>query len=126
MKRGMAYKYLDNISRERFSMDELDYERALLVPQGLDAATTRKALEALRLAISAIAESEFDAVHVGRAILSVARELEVETEPFAVAFCVAVTGRRKMAKLSEAMQALGKQGVLRRIEQAVGKLSVVA
>ena len=106
---------------EPFFVEELSYDPALLVPKGLDRELTRKALSEALGRLSAL--PDFDPPTLEAAMRALAEELGLKAGSLFMAIRVAVTGRTVTPPLFESMAILGRDRVLRRLEQAVSLLA---
>jgi glutamyl-tRNA synthetase len=103
-----------------FFLDRLDYDPALLVPKGLDAAQTRAALATalgrLRDAVAFTAET-LEAV-----LRPLAEALGLKTGQLFGTLRVATTGRTVAPPLFQTMEVLGRARSLARVEDALDRL----
>jgi hypothetical protein len=108
------------------SSDKLVYERALLVSGGMDGTSARKALQSVREVLSAVALEVFDAGNLSRVINAQIEASQVSSDALIGTLGVAVTGGTEPVDIYLAMEALGKERALRRLEHAIQELMVVA
>ena len=106
---------------EPFFVEELSYDPALLVPKGLDRELTRRALAEALGRLSAL--PDFDAATLETAMRALAEELGLKAGTLFMSIRVAVTGRTVTPPLFESMAILGRERVLRRLEQAISLLA---
>jgi glutamyl/glutaminyl-tRNA synthetase len=107
-------------------IEKLAYERATLVPKGMDGASTRKALQAVYVALSAVPTDAFDAGNLADVVASRIEESGIAANALLSTLRVAITGSLQPADIYEAMELLGKEGTTRRLEHAIQELMVVA
>ena len=104
-----------------FFVDELaPYDPAELIPQKGDAALARRVLEK---ALQVLPATEFTHDPLDAALRGAAAELGVKAGPMFQPIRVAVCGRKNAPPLFETMVVLGRDVCLKRIEEAVAKLS---
>ncbi len=104
-----------------FFEDELKpYDPAELIPQKGDAAMALKALETAR---RLLAETEFTHQALEAALRGAAESLGIKTGQMFQPVRVAVCGRKNAPPLFETLEVLGRSTCLKRIDQAIGKLS---
>ena len=104
-----------------FFVEQLpDYDPALLIPQKLDAATTRRLLEEARQVLAEVTPFTHDSLE--RALRARAEALGVKAGQFFGPIRVAVCGRNVAPPLFGTLEVLGRERVLSRIAQALGKL----
>ncbi len=106
---------------EPFFVEELSYDPALLIPKGLDREATRKALAQALNRLAAL--PDFEVPTLEAALRALAEELGLKAGTLFMAVRVAVTGRPVTPPLFESMAILGRERVLRRLEQAVRLLA---
>ncbi len=104
-----------------FLVDDLEYETDDLVPKGMDRTATTAALEATTEALKPL--SSFDAQTLEGVLRPLAEELQLKTRELFGAVRVAVTGSSAAPPLFDTLAAVGRDRVLRRLKQAVGRLS---
>lgn len=103
-----------------FLVDQLPpYDPAELIPQKGDAAM---ALKVLTRAREVLANVEFRHDPLDQALRAAAQELGVKAGQMFQPIRVAVCGRKNAPPLFETLEVLGKETVLERIGQAIGKL----
>jgi glutamyl-tRNA synthetase len=104
-----------------FFVDQLPpYDPAELIPQKGDAAMAKKALEKARTVLPNV---EFRHDPLDQALRAAAQELGLKAGQMFQPIRVAVCGRKNAPPLFETLEVLGKETTLRRIEQALAKLS---
>ena len=104
-----------------FFVDHLPpYDPAELIPQKGDAAMAKNALEKAQAALPAV---EFKHDPLDQALRAAAQELGLKAGQMFQPIRVAVCGRKNAPPLFETLEVLGKETTLRRIEQALAKLS---
>ncbi|MCS7207814.1 MAG: glutamate--tRNA ligase [Dehalococcoidia bacterium] len=103
-----------------FFLDEVDYDPALLVPKGMDTATTLRTLEAVQEALQRV--SVWDAPHLEGVLRPLCEALGLATGQVFGMVRVATTGRTAAPPLFQTMEVLGKERTLRRLERAQRKL----
>jgi glutamyl-tRNA synthetase len=104
-----------------FFVDQLPpYDPAELIPQKGDAAMAKKVLEKAQ---ALLPDVEFKHDPLDQALRAAAQELGVKAGQMFQPIRVAVCGRKNAPPLFETLDVLGKETTLRRIEQALGKLS---
>jgi glutamyl-tRNA synthetase len=104
-----------------FFVDQLPpYDPAELVPQKGDAAMAKKALEKTQTVLPNV---EFKHDPLDQALRAAAQELGLKAGQMFQPIRVAVCGRKNAPPLFETLEFLGKETTLRRIEQALAKLS---
>lgn len=108
------------------SVDKLPYERAQLVPRDVDSTTTRKALQAVRQALSDVPPDLFEAANLSQIIASATEELDVSLDALLLTLRVAITGSTDLMDVYKVMTSLGKVRTIKRLEHAIQKLMVVA
>jgi len=104
-----------------FLVDDLEYETDSLVPRGMDRTATRAALEATDDALKPL--SSFDAQTLEGVLRSLTEDLHLKTRELFGAVRVAVTGSSAAPPLFDTLAAVGRERVLRRLEQAAERLS---
>jgi glutamyl-tRNA synthetase len=104
-----------------FFVDQLPpYDPAELIPQKGDAAMAKKALEKAQAILPNV---EFRHDPLDQALRAAAQELGLKAGQMFQPIRVAVCGRKNAPPLFETLEVLGKETTLRRIEQALGKLT---
>ena len=104
-----------------FFVDQLPpYDPAELIPQKGDAAMAKKALEKAQAILPNV---EFRHDPLDQALRAAAQELGLKAGQMFQPIRVAVCGRKNAPPLFETLQVLGKETTLRRIEQALGKVT---
>jgi glutamyl-tRNA synthetase len=104
-----------------FFLDQLPpYDPAELIPQKGDAAMAKKALEKAQAILPNV---EFRHDPLDQALRAAAQELGLKAGQMFQPIRVAVCGRKNAPPLFETLEVLGKETTLRRIEQALGKLT---
>jgi len=104
-----------------FFVDQLPpYDPAELIPQKGDAAMAKKALEKAQAVLPNV---EFRHDPLDQALRAAAQELGLKAGQMFQPIRVAVCGRKNAPPLFETLEVLGKETTLRRIEQALAKLS---
>jgi glutamyl-tRNA synthetase len=104
-----------------FFIDQLPpYDPAELIPQKGDAAMAKKALEKGQAVLPNV---EFKHDPLDKALRAAAQDLGLKAGQMFQPIRVAVCGRKNAPPLFETLQVLGKETTLRRIEQALGKLT---
>src|SRR2546423_1346498 len=108
------------------STDKLVYERALLVPRGMDGTSARKALQSAREVLSGVAPDAFNAGNLRKVMNAQIEASRVSPDALFRTLGVAMTGSTEPVDIYQAMEALGKERTLRRLEYAIQQLMVVA
>jgi len=104
-----------------FYTDRADYQPSLLVPKGLDAATTASLLAD---AEATVRESpSFEHAELESALRALASERSVKTGQLFMSLRVASTFSNVSPPLFETMEALGRERVLRRLKEARARLA---
>jgi glutamyl-tRNA synthetase len=106
---------------EFFFGDGVVYDPALLVPKKSSRENALAVLDGAAAAIAAletVSEATLDA-----AVSGVVKDLALDRGPAFMTLRVAITGRTAAPGLFETMNALGREKVLDRVAQAIGKLS---
>jgi glutamyl-tRNA synthetase len=104
-----------------FFVDELPpYDVAELIPQRGDAAM---ALRVLQKAAAVLGKTEFKHDSLDQSLRSAAQELGIKAGQMFQPIRVAVCGRKNAPPLFETLEVLGKDTTLKRIHEAVDKLS---
>jgi glutamyl-tRNA synthetase len=104
-----------------FFVDQLPpYDPAELIPQKGDPAMAKKALEKAQAILSNV---EFRHDPLDQALRAAAQELGLKAGQMFQPIRVAVCGRKNAPPLFETLQVLGKETTLRRIKQALGKVT---
>ncbi len=104
-----------------FFVDQLPpYDPTELIPQKGDAAMAKKALERAQAVLPNV---EFKHDPLDQALRAAAQELGLKAGQMFQPIRVAVCGRKNAPPLFETLEVLGKETTLRRVEQALGKLS---
>ena len=104
-----------------FLADDLEYETDSLVPKGMDRAAARVTLEAASEALKHL--EKFDAQAIEDVLRPLADNMQLKTRELFGAVRVAVTGSSAAPPLFDTLAAIGKERVLRRLKQAVERLS---
>jgi len=99
---------------------QLELDLNVLIGQGMDKQSTRKALEAVRARLVKL--EPFDAESLEALLRPLAEELGLKTGQLFGTLRVAVTGQTAAPPLFQTMAVLGKDRCLRRIEAALEKL----
>src|SRR5438270_579478 len=109
------------IAADFFFVDQLPpYDPAELIPQKGDAAMAKKALEKAQAILPNV---EFKHDPLDQALRAAAQELGLKAGQMFQPIRVAVCGRKNAPPLFETLQVLGKETTLRRIEEALRKLT---
>ena len=104
-----------------FFVDQLPpYDPAELIPQKGDAAMAKKALDKAQTVLPNV---EFKHDPLDQALRAAAQELGLKAGQMFQPIRVAVCGRKNAPPLFETLQVLGKETTLRRIEEALRKLT---
>jgi glutamyl-tRNA synthetase len=104
-----------------FFLDELPpYDPAELIPDKLDSATTRTALQSAR-EVLAVADFNHDALDA--ALRAAAKQLKIKTGQMFQPIRVAVCGRKVAPPLFETLAVLGRETSLKRLDRALQILS---
>ena len=103
-----------------FFVDEVDYDIEELVQKGMDAAMTKRGLEAALAGLSGL--SSFDSDSIEDLLRPMAQELNVKAGQLFGALRVATTGLRVSPPLFETMEVLGKERTIESIKKAVARL----
>src|SRR5947209_8526142 len=104
-----------------FFIDQLPpYDPAELIPQKGDAAMAKKALEKAQTVLPNV---EFKHDPLDQTLRAAAQELGLKAGQMFQPIRVAVCGRKNAPPLFETLQVLGKETTLRRIEEALRKLT---
>lgn len=107
-----------------FFVDDQDYDSALLLPKGLDAAGSLRGLEAAFERIGEVVAWDREALE--QALRPLAEELGVKTGQLFMILRVAVTFRTQAPPLFETMEVLGRERSLSRIRAALARLRDLA
>ncbi len=107
-------------------IDKLVYDRAMLVPRGMDGTSARKTLQAIREALGAVTEDAFDAGNLSNVINAQIAAIQVNPDALHGALRVAITGSTQPADIYQAMELLGKDRTIGRLQHAIRELMVVA
>lgn len=103
-----------------FFLDQLPpYDEAELVPQKGDAAMAQRVLQRAR---EVLEKTEFTHDALDHSLRAAAQELGIKAGQMFQPIRVAVCGRKNAPPLFETLEVLGRDTVLRRIVQALGKL----
>jgi glutamyl-tRNA synthetase len=105
---------------EFFLTEELEYDVATVVRQGMTAESAREALA--RAAALAQQVSPFDHETLEAAYRELTEALGLKTSQFFMSIRVAITGRTATPPLFETMEVLGRERVLRRLQSACSRL----
>ncbi|WP_026369700.1 glutamate--tRNA ligase [Kallotenue papyrolyticum] len=97
------------------------YDRDLLIPKKLDAATTRHALQAAHEALAQLEAWSVPAIEA--TLRALAEQLGLKVGDFFMALRVAATGRKVSPPLFETLHALGRAETLQRLERAAEALT---
>ena len=103
-----------------FFKDGVEYDSEELVQKGMDAAGTRKGLEAALAGLSEL--SSFDSESIEGVVRPLAEELNVKTGQLFGSLRVATTGLRVAPPLFETMEVLGRERTLASIQKAIDSL----
>lgn len=104
-----------------FFVEQLpDYDAALLIPQKLDAAATRRLLQDARRTLAELTPFSHD--HLEEGLRARAQALGVKPGQYFSPIRVAVCGRSVAPPLFGTLEVLGRERVLDRIDQALNKL----
>ncbi|MBI3967702.1 MAG: glutamate--tRNA ligase [Chloroflexi bacterium] len=106
-----------------FFQSDLEYDPALLIPKGLDAATARRALEAARECLVAL--DRYVKEEILPRLRAAADRLGLKHGNLFWPLRVAVTGRLAAPPLDETLYVLGKDRTLRRIDAALRQLDTL-
>jgi nondiscriminating glutamyl-tRNA synthetase len=104
-------------------VDDLSVDAEALVPKRWDAPTTRDGLTAARQTIESVGEVVFEADELEPPLRALAEERGWKAGDLFMAIRVAVTGRTATPPLFDTLVALGRDRVLRRIDQALETLA---
>jgi glutamyl-tRNA synthetase len=102
---------------EFFFIDQPEYDRALLVQKGMDADSTRNAVE--RAHATAVAASDWSAGALEGTYRSLAEEMNLKTGQLFGTIRTAVSGRTATPPLFDMMSVLGRDRVLSRLNAAL-------
>jgi glutamyl-tRNA synthetase len=100
-------------------VDDLQVDRAILVPKRWDAATTQTALAAARAVIAAAGEVAFEAEELEPPLRALAEANGWKAGDLFMAIRVAVTGRTATPPLFDTLVALGPERTLDRLDRAI-------
>ncbi len=103
-----------------FFRDEAVYDASDLVQKGMDAESTKAALNASMSALDSL--SDFDAPSIEQALRSLTEELGLKVRQLMGALRVAVTGQRVAPPLFESIEILGRSRTLSAIRSAADRL----
>ena len=103
-----------------FFKDGVEYDSAELVQKGMDAAGTRKGLEAALVGLSEL--SSFDSESIEGVVRPLAEKLNVKTGQLFGSLRGATTGLRVAPPLFETMEVLGRERTLASIQKAIDSL----
>ncbi len=104
-----------------FFVDELDYDRSLLIGKKMNQESTAQALEVAQQRLGQL--EVFDTESLEAVLRPLAVELGLKTSQLFGTLRVAVTGRTAAPPLFQTMAVLGKERCLRRIGAAINTLS---
>jgi glutamyl-tRNA synthetase len=104
-------------------VDDVSVDAETLVPKRWDAPTTRDGLAAARRTIESVGEVVFEADELEPPLRALAEERGWKAGDLFMAIRVAVTGRTATPPLFDTLVALGRERVLRRIDQALEVLA---
>jgi glutamyl/glutaminyl-tRNA synthetase len=107
-------------------MDVPVYDLALLVPHDMYAAVARKALAAVDQALAELPDGAVDPLSLDRTVRGVAAQQGVEPASLFQVVRVALLGNLASPGLYDAMAALGRDGVRKRLDAALTRLSDIA
>jgi glutamyl-tRNA synthetase len=102
---------------EFFFIDQPEYDHALLVQKGMDADTTRNAVE--HALATAEATSDWSAEALEATYRALAKEMELKTGQLFGTIRTAVSGRTATPPLFDMMSVLGRDRVLSRLKAAL-------
>jgi glutamyl-tRNA synthetase len=100
-------------------VDDLQVDRAMLVPKRWDAATTRAGLTAARAVIADVGEVVFEADELEPPLRALAEANGWKVGDLFMAIRVAITGRTATPPLFDTLVALGRERTLARIDRAI-------
>jgi glutamyl/glutaminyl-tRNA synthetase len=103
-----------------------EYEAAALVPRELYAIDVRNFLTEARSYIGGLSEGEFNRRDLDKNLRAIPAAEGASAGAFFSSMRVAIAGHLASPGLFETMMALGKESTLRRLDEAIRKLSVVA
>jgi glutamyl-tRNA synthetase len=103
-----------------FFVEKLEYDKKLLIQKGK---TVEEAKEGLEKAVELVEKSAWEHDALESAFRSLAEELGWKTGELFMALRVALTGRTATPPLFETMIVLGREKVVKRLKEAVGKLA---
>ena len=101
--------------------DEVEYETAELVQKGMDAESTRTALEAALGGLSDL--PSFDAQSIEDALRPLAQELGIKAGQLFGSLRVAITGLRVSPPLFQTVEVLGRERTLAAMRKAIDRLA---
>jgi glutamyl-tRNA synthetase len=106
-----------------FFLDELQYDKDLLLSKGLD---VKSATQAITTTLQGLEEvTTWDATKLEDILRSLAAELDLGTGKFFGLLRIAVTGRVAAPPLFQTMEVLGKEKCLKRLHTALQRLSAL-
>lgn len=103
-----------------FYEPEISYDTALLIQKGMDATRTRAALEAARERLKTL---EWEHTLMEPPMRALAQELGLKVGQLFGAIRTAVSGRTATPPLFEMMEVLGREVSMKRIDDAIARLS---
>ena len=104
-----------------FFQDEMTYDASLLVPKGMDAPGTARALAETLAKVEPL--PSWDTETLEPALRALAEEMGLKTGPLFGALRVAVTGRTASPPLFQTMEVLGRERCLARLQDAMERLT---
>jgi glutamyl-tRNA synthetase len=106
-------------------VDDVAPDPALLVPKRWDAGTTAEALRAARAVIADTGDVSFEADELEPPLRALAEAHAWKAGDLFMAIRVATTGRTATPPLFDTLVAIGRDGVLARIDRAIASLERV-
>src|SRR5207245_5689531 len=104
-----------------FYTEDLDYDTALLIQKGMDAARTHDALVRARNVLERLEEWRHDVIEPP--MRELAMELGLKPGQLFGSIRVAISGRMATPPLFAMMEVLGRRRTMRRIEEAIRRLA---
>ena len=108
-----------------FFEDTLEYDPASLIQRGMDSQGTFAAIVRAQSDLTSVPEAEFHHENLENILRASGKDLELSGRQFFGALRSAITGRTATPPLFEMMEVMGRERVLRRLEAAAEKLSVL-
>jgi glutamyl-tRNA synthetase len=104
-----------------FFEQEIDYDLSILIQKKMDAASTKTALEATRDLLNTLPNWEHETMEAQ--LRDLVAQLGLKAGQLFGAIRTAVSGRTATPPLFQMMEVLGREVTMKRIDQAIAKLS---